>query len=203
MPNRMQNSASHLFPVCLSTNRVLTVTVDYSEIVFSVANLIFYNCQRNVTIRFYVSGNPGCARFYMDFANDLFTKMDCSIYVLSHAEMTNGAPGPICDRKSILLHSQISQKSAILDELGLYDHPNLVIISHSIGALMMLHLMRSSVKMGIGLTPTVERMKTSPEGQKMSPYFNHWFYLPLVQLLFFLLSIIPESLRLKLLQVHS
>ena len=63
------------------------------------------------------------------------------------------------DLKSVMLFDQIKQKELILEELGVYSKPNLILISHSIGALMMLYLIKPSVKLAIGLTPTIERMK--------------------------------------------
>ena len=62
-----------------------------------------------------------------------------------------------------MLFDQIKQKELILEELGVYSKPNLILISHSIGAFMMLHLIKPSVKLAIGLTPTIERMKEMTE----------------------------------------
>ena len=120
--------------------------------------------------------------------------------------MVRGAPTRIdrtSDRSSILLNDQIRQKGDILKALEIADHQNLIFISHSIGALMMLHLITPNVKLAIGLTPTVERMKISPQGQVMSPYFDHWFYFRLIQFLFFILSILPQFIRMWIVKVNK
>ena len=119
--------------------------------------------------------------------------------------MVNNPPESLSrsrDRESVLLFNQIEQKRKILEELGLYSAKNFILISHSIGALMMLHLIKPSVTLAIGLTPTVERMKASKQGQHMAPKFDHWLFLPFIQFLFFLMSIMPESLRRALIKVR-
>ena len=82
----------------------------------------------------------------------------------------------------------------------MYSRDNLFLIGHSIGAFMMLHVMAPSVRLGIGLCPTIERMAPSPQGQKMAPKFNHWFFLPFIQLCFWVLSILPGNFRRKIIR---
>ena len=114
------------------------------------------------TTNLIILGNPGCAGFYLDFAKELFSRLDCSVYILSHGGMVKNPSETLSrsrDLKSVMLFDQIKQKELILEELDVYSKPNLILISHSIGALMMLHLIKPSVKLAIGLTPTIERMK--------------------------------------------
>ena len=82
----------------------------------------YQRAENFLNVRYFLVGNPGCARFYTDFADVLFTKLDCSIYVLSHAGMVNGAPWSAqetSDRNHMLLQSQIQQKGDILKGNGL------------------------------------------------------------------------------------
>jgi hypothetical protein len=66
--------------------------------------------------------------------------------------------------QSVLFREQSQQKSDILKELNISDHKNLILISHSIGARMMLDMMNENVKLGIGLMPTVEHMAITAQG---------------------------------------
>ena len=86
----------------------------------------------------------------MDFAECLFSELDCSIYVMSHAGMVNNCPSGDSLPDTFTLAEQSSQKADILEELKISEHPNLIFISHSIGSRIMLNLMSNQVKLGIG-----------------------------------------------------
>ncbi len=80
------------------------------------------------------------------------------------------------EKSKVLFHSQMKQKHYIIDQLGLYEHPKLVLMGHSIGARMMLDCIHENTLLAIGLTPTIERMSITPRGKDLTPHFNSSIY---------------------------
>jgi pimeloyl-ACP methyl ester carboxylesterase len=99
----------------------------------------------------------------------------------------------------------MDHKRAFVDR-HLPSAEKLVVVGHSIGALMMLDLLprlkasgRFGSVSGIGLFPTIERMAESPMGLKMSHYFAYFRWLVVFFAAVFSL-IFPRVVRLKLLR---
>jgi len=146
-----------------------------------------------------ISGNPGVARFYSVFAEEIFKLCHCEIHVLSHSGMVSSVPPKKAsiEKSKVLFHSQMKQKHYIIDQLGLYEHPKLVLMGHSIGARMMLDCIHENTLLAIGLTPTIERMSITPRGKDLTPHFNSSISMFFVQVFFFILSILPRHVLLK------
>jgi hypothetical protein len=100
------------------------------------------------------------------------------VHVLSHAGMVSSVPTnkKSIEKSKVLFHSQMKQKHYIIDQLGLYEHPKLVLMGHSIGARMMLDCIHENTLLAIGLTPTIERMSITPRGKDLTPHFNSYIY---------------------------
>ena len=78
------------------------------------------------------------------------------------------------EKSKLMFHSQMKQKHYIIDKLGLYEHPRLILMGHSIGARMMLDCIHENTLLAIGLTPTIERMAITPRGKDLTPHFNSY-----------------------------
>jgi len=71
----------------------------------------------------------------------------------------------------------------------------IIMVSHSIGSFMMLHLMenRPMVTRAFGLMPTIENMEEAPEGQKMTFHFSNSILI--ISIIFYIIRLLPFFIR--------
>jgi len=129
-----------------------------------------------------VPGNPGCIKFYDKFAAAVGEATGVSVKGASH---TGHAKIPSSDHEhpgleDCGLEAQIRHKVEFLRQEVLDAFERVVLIGHSIGCYMILHLMdllteeeRSKIAKCILLFPTIENMRETPNGRKLTPLLTY------------------------------
>jgi len=129
-----------------------------------------------------IPGNPGCIKFYERFATAVGEGTGVVVKGASH---TGHAKIPSSDHRhpgleDCGLEAQIRHKVEFLRQEVLDAFERVVLIGHSIGCYMILHLMdllteeeRSKIAKSILLFPTIEKMRETPNGRKLTPLLTH------------------------------
>lgn len=144
----------------------------------------------NKTAILIIPGNPGLIEYYEKFATYLGEHTKLPILGISHTGHLNGNNYGFKSWKAADLHQQINDKIYYIEKHLKENHSNitnLVLIGHSIGSHIVLHVaselekLKSNIKVvkSICLFPTVERMALSPQGRFVTPVFEYflWLYL--------------------------
>ena len=146
-----------------------------------------------------IPGNPGLARFYEDFANHLHENIpNANTFIFSNLGAVAGGPKQSSkffqNKENFLLFGQIRHKRRLIEKM-IDPDLEIIMVSHSIGSFMMLHLMenRPMVTRAFGLMPTIENMEDAPEGQKMTFHFTHSILV--ISLVFYIIRLLPLFIR--------
>lgn len=145
-----------------------------------------------------IPGNPGLARFYEDFANHLHENIsNANTFIFSNLGAVSGGPKQskhFQNKEKFLLFGQIKHKQALLEKM-IDPDLEIIMVSHSIGSFMMLHLMenRPNITRAFGLMPTIENMEEAPEGQKMTFHFTNSILL--ITIIFYIIHWLPFFIR--------
>lgn len=177
-----------------------------------------YAGPRNSSLLLIVPGSPGMGHFYIPFATKLFQLGEgrYDVAVVSHAGHSPGhIRRPLNDGRQIesdpsvgdfdvndqeedwySLEDQISHKLEYIRKRA-SSKDSLFLVGHSIGSWMILQMLQqlepSRVKKVALLFPTIEKMRVTPNGQKLSPLFSTW-QRPFTMLIWFISSL-PNFLR--------
>lgn len=144
------------------------------------------------------------ASYYEDFMTSLKSKLpeDYSIWALGHGghdipENVKNYPELSENEHLFDLEATIKQKIQFIDENLDESTQEITLIGHSIGAKMVMEVMKAKkgIKKGCLLFPTVENMITSPAGKRLNFSIN---YLSQFQVfLAWILSFLPHSILAK------
>ncbi|XP_078486996.1 lipid droplet-associated hydrolase [Ciona intestinalis] len=146
---------------------------------------------------FVIPGNPGCVRFYEDFADSLYQKTNIPVWGISHTGHSKlpsvGPPENMekqkfqqPDREEAALRKQIEIKVDFLQEEVFPLAEKVVLIGHSIGCYIIIQIMEKiqekypeKVKKGVLLFPTIEKMQLTPQGKKLTPILTNarWLFM--------------------------
>ena len=146
-----------------------------------------------------IPGNPGCIQFYEKFADTLCDASSVPVWGVSHTGHAQAQKGDGVSHPSVVecgLDKQIQHKIDYLQMEVLPKCQNVILIGHSIGCYIILqifHRMQKdaryhSIRKGILLFPTIERMKETPQGLKLTPLVSNarWIFTFVVGILRFL-----------------
>ena len=147
-----------------------------------------------------IPGNPGCIHFYEKFEEVLCVKTNIPVWGVSHTGHAHaGEDGGVGHPATLEcgLEKQIEHKIEYLEKEAFQHAEKVLLIGHSIGCYIILHIMdrmqgkNYMVEKGILLFPTIERMKQSPQGLKMTPLLTYarWMFMFTIRIL----RIFPES----------
>ena len=145
-----------------------------------------------------IPGNPGLARFYEDFANHLHENIpNANTFIFSNLGAVSGGPKQskfFQNKEKFLLFGQIQHKRRLIEKM-IDPDLEIIMVSHSIGSFMMLHLMenRPMITRAFGLMPTIENMEEAPEGQKMTFHFSNSILI--ISLIFYIIRLLPFFIR--------
>ena len=146
-----------------------------------------------------IPGNPGLARFYEDFANHLHENIpNANTFIFSNLGAVAGGQKQsnkfFQNKENFLLFGQIRHKRRLIEKM-IDPDLEIIMVSHSIGSFMMLHLMqnRPMVSRAFGLMPTIENMEEAPEGQKMTFHFTNSILA--ISLVFYMIRLLPLFIR--------
>ena len=148
-----------------------------------------------------IPGNPGCIQFYEKFAEVLCTASSIPVWGISHTGHAQAKKEDCVSHPSVIecgLENQILHKIEYLQKEVLPKCENVILIGHSIGCyiiLQILHRMQKessyhSIRKGILLFPTIEKMKETPQGKRLTPLVTNarWLFMFVVGILRFLPS---------------
>jgi xanthine dehydrogenase/oxidase len=171
-----------------------------------------------------IPGSPGMGHFYVPFASKLFDlglgRYDVS--VVSHAGHSPGHYKGLANHEApeenmrgglslqqqrdwYSLEDQITHKLAFIEKEG-EGRDSIVLIGHSIGCWMILHMLQRMDTKRIAkiflLFPTIEKMSASPNGQSMLQYLWSWLRKPFTGLVWLSSRFIPNLVKEKVLSMH-
>ena len=159
-----------------------------------------------------IPGSPGMGHSYEPLACSLFSlgQSRFDVSVVSHAGHSPGhykttATSPRQDGLPsedptdwYTLQDQIAHKLAFIQEEALHRH-SLILIGHSIGCWMLLHMMAylppTQISKAFLLFPVVEKMALSPKGLSWLPMLWHSLRLPFTGLVWALSSFTPNFIK--------
>uniref|UniRef100_H2Z651 Lipid droplet-associated hydrolase n=1 Tax=Ciona savignyi TaxID=51511 RepID=H2Z651_CIOSA len=133
---------------------------------------------------FVIPGNPGCIRFYEKFADSLFSKTKIPVWGISHVghsklpsvDLTEKDKYQHPGREDCGLSRQIALKVDFLRDEVFPVAEKVILVGHSIGCYIILQIMSKldgklaeKVEKGVLLFPTIERMRLTPQGKKLTP----------------------------------
>nr|XP_026690937.1 lipid droplet-associated hydrolase [Ciona intestinalis] len=148
-------------------------------------------------VYFIIPGNPGCVRFYEDFADSLHQKTNIPVWGISHTGHSKlpsvGPPENLekqkfqqPDREEAALQKQIEIKVDFLQKEVFPVAEKVVLVGHSIGCYIIIQIMEKiqekypeKVKKGVLLFPTIEKMQWTPQGKKLTPILTNarWLFM--------------------------
>uniref|UniRef100_D3TPK1 Lipid droplet-associated hydrolase n=1 Tax=Glossina morsitans morsitans TaxID=37546 RepID=D3TPK1_GLOMM len=160
-----------------------------------------------------ITGNPGLPGFYTEFCNALHERLEkkMPVWVVGHLGHENPPETSLREVPQLKgneelfdLDSQVRHKIEFIEKY-VPEHTKIHLIGHSIGAWMVLQILRNEsvhkrIKKCYLLFPTIERMIESPNG---------WVFtkiaLPLYSVFGFIISLLnrlPEILKIFLVQIY-
>jgi len=130
-----------------------------------------------------IPGNPGCIKFYEQFATVTGEGTGLVVKGVSHTAHAKCPGGPDHSHPELGecgLEAQVRHKVEYLRGEIFPKYERVVLIGHSIGCYMILHLMdllqedeRAKVAKCMLMFPTIERMRATPNGRKLTPLLTH------------------------------
>lgn len=149
-----------------------------------------------------IPGNPGCIQFYEKFAHTLCTATSVPVWGVSHtghaqAQKTDAVLHPRVTECG--LEMQIQHKIEYLQKEVFPNVEHVILIGHSIGCYIILQILNrlkdeqsyEKIRKGVLLFPTIERMKETPQGMRLTPLVSNarWIFMLVVGIL----RIFPSS----------
>ncbi|XP_069182433.1 lipid droplet-associated hydrolase-like [Procambarus clarkii] len=157
-----------------------------------------------------IPGNPGVASYYINFMQTIYASLKDthSVWTISHAghcHTSHISAWP--DNNHVYdLEEQIHHKIAFIQD-HIPQQANVTLIGHSIGCQIILKILKYfesnsevTVVRSFLLFPTVERMKSTPNGKCFWPMLNYlrWFIIFLTACL----CVLPVKAREKMLRCY-
>lgn len=158
-----------------------------------------------------ITGNPGLAGYYNAFLTKLHNRLGVPVWAVSLAGHVLPPPTsphaltPLSQNPELYnLDGQIEHKLAFIEKY-VPENMKIILIGHSIGAKMILEILknsdvRSRVLKAYLLFPTIERMAESPNGKLMTRVVKH--IVPLILFLVWIFTFFPILVKKFLLSVH-
>lgn len=153
-----------------------------------------------------ISGNPGVTGFYKDFLEAVYANLHMPVWMLSHAGHEVGKdvmiPPLSSNRDLYTLEGQVKHKIEFVKKY-VPSHVNIHFVGHSIGTYMILEVMKkhheitSQVKKAYLLFPTIQKMKTSPNGKFYTSFVQ--YVAPVLVFLSWIFTLLPILIRKTLL----
>ena len=173
-------------------------TSPHIESSFSVNDLEKGQTNTQIVI---IPGNPGIVEFYEYFSEKLCNLTHLPVLCLSHTNHLFDKERKIKPRSFPRLKDQINDKITMLKRLVFHKKDtDVIFIGHSIGCYIIMHIialldpeMRDRVKKAYLLFPTIERMKSSPNGKWLTFFVKNFKWL--LYFLIFLSAKVPNWLR--------
>uniref|UniRef100_T1JCR1 Lipid droplet-associated hydrolase n=1 Tax=Strigamia maritima TaxID=126957 RepID=T1JCR1_STRMM len=168
-------------------------------------NVTFENARK-----MYFSGNPGMIEYYQLFMETIFERLDRkhSVIGISHAGHVRVPDNYRIPKLSENEHlysvsGQLKHKLLFIEDY-LPDNISLILIGHSIGSYISLHLMnllpKQRVLKAILLFPTIERLAESPNGRWAWPTLT--YFRPIILILVYFLSYLSTPMQYNLLEFY-
>jgi len=148
----------------------------------SPAQIKLASTNKELLVFVIIPGNPGCIQFYEKFAQVLCDSTNTSVWGVSHTGHAQSDRNSNLEHPKLLdcgLESQIEHKISYLENEVFQKAEKVILIGHSIGCYIILHIMdrmkqrESAILKSILLFPTIERMKLSPQGKKLTPVLTN------------------------------
>ena len=120
---------------------------------------------------------------------------NANTFIFSYLGAVSGGQTNLFQNKEkFLLFGQIEHKRRLIEKM-IDPDLEIIMVSHSIGSFMMLHLMenRPMITRAFGLMPTIENMEEAPEGQKMTFHFSNSILI--ISLIFYIIRLLPFFIR--------
>ena len=147
---------------------------------------IFENCKIPLVFVI-IPGNPGCIQFYEKFADVLSSSTNVPVWGVSHTGHVQADKNLNFNHPNVLdcgLDRQIEHKIDYLEQEVFAKAEKVVLIGHSIGCYIILHIMdrmkhrETAMCKSVLLFPTIERLKQSPKGKLMTPLLSNvrWLF---------------------------
>ncbi|XP_076064350.1 lipid droplet associated hydrolase sturkopf [Oratosquilla oratoria] len=176
--------------------------------------LIVRSHEESRNIVFIIPGNPGLPEYYETFAKNLHSQLQGShqVWVISHAGHTAMSHSSVIPGNGEVF-GYMDQVQHKLDFINDYvpSCARIIFVGHSIGCKIILDILsrlktkiqdtsRIEIDKSFMLFPTVERMKESPNGEKLWPVLAlfRWFII----LLGFFASVLPQFLKVWLVSLY-